>query len=104
MALLDAAADRAAGIQYEGETPPQPSHEDGIAMRAWALLANASGGLDWAGLPVVCEWLGVQDVDGLLWRLSVIKDARRKHQAQQPRADDPDPYSATTPTGATTWH
>jgi hypothetical protein len=37
------------------------------------LLANGMGGLDWAGLPLVCEWLGVDDVDGLLLRLSVIK-------------------------------
>lgn len=101
MALLDAAADRAAGIQYEGEHPPQPSHEDGIAMRAWALLANPAGGLEWAGLPLVCEWLGVQDVDGLLWRLGVIKDARRKHQATHPHAMPDD----TDPTGSpTTWH
>ena len=37
------------------------------------LLATGTGGLDWAGLPAVAEWLGVTDLDGLLTRLEVIK-------------------------------
>ena len=72
MALLDASQ----GVEYEGEPPPQASHDEGIAFRAYSLLANGMGGLDWAGLPTVCAWLGVQDVDGLLWRLSLIKSHR----------------------------
>ena len=44
-----------------------------MAFRAYSLLSNGMGGLDWAGLPLVCEWLGVTDVDGLLHRLAVIK-------------------------------
>lgn len=47
----------------------------------WNFLANGSGGLDWAGLPVVSELLGVQDPEGLLWRLMAIKRHR-------PRRDD----------------
>lgn len=31
------------------------------------------GGLDWSGLPYVCELLGVQDVEQLIERLLVIK-------------------------------
>jgi hypothetical protein len=31
------------------------------------------GGIDWAGLPAVCAWLGIEDIDGLLLRLAVIK-------------------------------
>lgn len=40
------------------------------------MLSNGQGGLDWAGLPIVCCWLGVTDVDALLLRLSVIKSHR----------------------------
>lgn len=39
----------------------------------WNLLANGSGGLDWAGLPFVAAMLGVDDVEGLMDRLLVIK-------------------------------
>lgn len=38
-----------------------------------ALLANGMGGIDWAGLPLACAWLGVRDVDALLQRLLLIK-------------------------------
>jgi hypothetical protein len=31
------------------------------------------GGIDWSGLPLVCDWLGVDDVDDLMYRLGVIK-------------------------------
>lgn len=40
------------------------------------------GGLDWAGLPLVCGWLGVQDVDGLMQRLAQIK-AHRKAEVKE---------------------
>ncbi len=48
-----------------------------IASQAHVLLANGMGGIDWAGLPVVCELLGVGDVEGLLQRLATIKTWRR---------------------------
>ncbi len=31
------------------------------------------GGLDWAGLPLVAEFLGVTDLEMLMHRLTVIK-------------------------------
>lgn len=34
------------------------------------------GGLDWAGLPVVVELLGVDDIEALLLRLATIKHHR----------------------------
>lgn len=46
------------------------------------MLANGMGGLDWAGLPLVCTWLGVTDIDGLLHRIAVIK-------AHKPPDDSP---------------
>lgn len=40
-------------------------------------LANGMGGIDWAGLPLVVEWLGITDIDGLLHRITVIKSHKR---------------------------
>lgn len=42
-------------------------------MRAWNMLTNGMGGIDWAGLPVAVAYLGVDDVEGLIDRLMVIK-------------------------------
>jgi hypothetical protein len=50
--------------------------DEHLAITAWNLLANGSGGIDWAGLPVVAELLGLMDVEMLLWRLLVIKRHR----------------------------
>lgn len=47
-------------------------------MVAFNLLANGMGGIDWAGLPLVCGWLGIADVEGLMQRLSVIKLHRKE--------------------------
>lgn len=41
------------------------------------LLADGNGGLQWAGLPLVCGWLGVRDVEGLMQRLALIKLHRK---------------------------
>lgn len=44
-----------------------------LACRAFAFLANGSGAIDWSGLEVVVELLGVRDVERLLWQLLAIK-------------------------------
>lgn len=36
------------------------------------MLQNGQGGIGWAGLDVVCEYLGIVDVEGLIDRLRVI--------------------------------
>lgn len=72
-ALLDAAA----GIEYEGEAKPAAGEDDRMAIRAWNLLADEMGGIDYAGLPLVCAHLGVADIDGLLIRLSTIKSHKK---------------------------
>lgn len=46
-------------------------------------LANGMGGLDWAGLPLVCAWMGVEDVDGLVQRLLVIKTHKPPDQNKE---------------------
>ena len=44
-------------------------------MRAYAMLANGMGGLDWAGLPIAVAALGVSDdgIEPLVDALVVIK-------------------------------
>jgi len=55
-----------------------------IAFKVTAMLANGSGGLDWAGLPLACALFGVRDVTGLVERLRVIKayDAKRADEEE----------------------
>jgi hypothetical protein len=36
------------------------------------------GGLDWAALPVVVEMLGVNDIEGLITDLTVIRDFQNR--------------------------
>lgn len=42
-------------------------------MRAFNMLANGMGGIDWAGLEFVAAYLGVVDLDMLTERLMTIK-------------------------------
>jgi hypothetical protein len=48
-----------------------------LSVAAWNLL----GGLDWNGLPVVAEMLGIEDVDQLVRDLVTIR------QYQAPKGD-----------------
>lgn len=41
------------------------------------------GGLDWAGLPLVVELLGIDDIDALINRLAAIKHHRPPEEAKQ---------------------
>lgn len=36
------------------------------------------GGIDWAALPIVCEMLGIQDVETLIVQLVAIRDHQNK--------------------------
>ena len=42
-------------------------------MNVYALLNNGTGGLDWAGLPLLVGWMGIHDVEALMHRLAVIR-------------------------------
>lgn len=44
------------------------------------------GGIDWAGLPLVVEHLGIDDVEGLLHRLLTIKLHKRPEAPGAPGA------------------
>jgi hypothetical protein len=65
--------DFSAGVVYEGEAPPQPEPGDAEAIHVWNMLQNGMGGLDWSGLPVALEVVGVDDVEALIARLMVVK-------------------------------
>jgi hypothetical protein len=52
-------------------------------------LKDGNGGLAWAGLPVLVEWLGIDDVAGLLHRLVLMKSYRKPHERQDERQDEP---------------
>jgi hypothetical protein len=68
-ALLDAQA----GIEFEGEAAPQYDADSRLAIKAWNYLACGPSAIDWAGVPIVAELLGIEDLEGLLHRLLVIK-------------------------------
>ena len=41
------------------------------------------GGLNWQALPLICGWLGVQDVEGLMHRLAQIKTHRKATEKKE---------------------
>lgn len=47
--------------------------EFGLAIRAWNLM----GGIDYAGLPVVAEMLGIDDIGLLVEQLVLIREHQR---------------------------
>jgi hypothetical protein len=42
------------------------------------------GGMDWDGLPLVCEMLGITDVEALIWRMQVIKNYKPTENQNEP--------------------
>lgn len=52
-----------------------------MAIKAWNLLANGMGGLDYAGLPLVAAHLGIDDPDMLLTRFLAIKTHKKTEGA-----------------------
>lgn len=73
IALLDASA----GVEYEGEAKPARSDADRITIKAWNMLTNGMGGIDYAGLPLVAAWLGIDDMDDLMTRLLTVKTHKK---------------------------
>lgn len=54
-------------------------------MHAYNLLANGSGGIDWAGLPLICEYLGITEIEPLIHAIGVIKS----HEPETDRSGVP---------------
>jgi hypothetical protein len=44
-----------------------------LAIQAWNLM----GGMDWDGLPIVAELLGVDDIEQLVRQLVLIRDSQK---------------------------
>ncbi len=70
------------GEVFEGEDSPLCDDAEALALRVFRLLANGSGGINWAGLPYVCTWLGITDVDALFYRLEQIRSYQPRQAAQ----------------------
>jgi hypothetical protein len=51
-------------------------------MHVFNLLADGMGGMNWSGLPLICGWLGLTDVEGLMQRLAVIKLHRKPEKGK----------------------
>lgn len=75
-ALLNA---RHGDVQYEGETPEPPTTASLVAWKAWLMLSNGMGAIDWQGLEPVAALLGVADdeLELFVHRLMVIKLYRK---------------------------
>lgn len=53
---------------FEPGPPPDVSR---LSIRAWNMLG---GKVDWAGIELVAEVLGIQDVEALIFDLLTIRD------------------------------
>jgi hypothetical protein len=53
----------------------QPDPDTALAIRAWNWMGGA---LDWSGLPLVAELLGIHDLERLITQLAAIRDWQRK--------------------------
>jgi len=49
-----------------------------MAIKAWNLLANGSGSIDWAGVELVFAHLGVADDSRMIHLLGTIKNHSKK--------------------------
>lgn len=56
--------------------------ENGAAIKAYNLLSNGTGGIDWAGLDVVVEMLGIEDVEALIEALLCIRLRPRRGETE----------------------
>ena len=56
---------------------------DHIAFEAYKYLATYGGSIDWSGLPLVAELLGVDDIEDLTNRLMIIKLHRRPAEEKE---------------------
>lgn len=71
------------GVEWEGEDQPTATAADHIALEAFKYLVTYGGSIDWSGLPVVAELLGVDDIEDLIERLMIIKLHRRPTESKE---------------------
>lgn len=54
-----------------------------MAIRLHNLLAGGMGGIDWAGLPLAAEFLGIQQLEPVLEALEVVLTHRPPKAADE---------------------
>jgi hypothetical protein len=47
------------------------------AIKLWNSLSNGQGGIDWSGFELVCETLGVEDIELLPFLMCEIKNHQK---------------------------
>lgn len=52
------------------------------------MLTNGAGSIDWAGLPIVAELLGIDDLETLIRRLMTIKHHRPGDRSTEQPAEE----------------
>lgn len=77
-----------------GQEPAELLSQNALAIKAWNFLSNGMGGVDTAGLPFVCEWLGVEDPELLAEALLCIRlhGAKKSDDNPPDEPEDPDPW------------
>lgn len=74
-------------MRFEG-VQPEFTDDDNLALRAWNLLVDGMGAINWAGFELVAAKLGIEDLDDLIDRLIVIKTYRAPNERNPELPDD----------------
>lgn len=70
--------DAEAGVEYDGEDPPQATDDDRLALAVFSMLRLGDNGIDWGGLELAFAVHGEPpDLDALIRRLVVLKNYRK---------------------------
>jgi hypothetical protein len=65
-------------MTLSSEYQPDSIDDDArLAIQVWNLM---NGELNWTALPIVCEMVGVTDIEPLIARLCAIRDYQRKDE------------------------
>lgn len=77
-------------MQVLGPESEPLSERNHFALRAWALLSNGMGGIDWQGFERVAAHLCITDEEWLIESLCAIKTHRPPQGIGGPDDDDED--------------
>lgn len=71
------------------------SERNVLAIRAWNLLSNGMGGLDWQGFDRIVRHLSIDDEEWLIESLNAIRSHRPSEGPQFPKSDEPNMLGLT---------